>query len=187
MQENQGTTLTHNSPSQQPSNNPAEETYTSDVPMKRTEEAEGGIAMWDEAAPLVRTNYDEGSKEGRIKISQGMFAADMKIRNAAKTVHKIVGYVAHAVNLATGVPGEILPRVRLVMFRDDGKTISTMSIPCVRSFAYIAAHAKPEDWQNGIEIDVQEFPLEGGKSYCNLREVDTNAKTIQGKKHKNDS
>lgn len=132
---------------------------------------EYGMAMWDSATNAIRTSIDDSQAEGRRLVSKCIMAADLGIRNAAKQVHEIVGYFCHGVTLKTPIEGELVPKLRLVMIRADGKTISTFSEPCIKAFAYLVRKLGQTPWKETLYIEVVEIPLGGEKSYCNLREV----------------
>ncbi len=132
---------------------------------------DNGMAVWDETSRAIRTSIDETTDEGRRLCSRVLMGADMKIRNAAGQTHPIIAFFAHGVMLKTPIAGEIVPKIRLVMIRQDGKTISTLSEPCIKAFAYLARCKGAGPWREPLWIEVREFPTGEGKSYCSLCEV----------------
>ena len=68
----------------------------------------------------------------------------------------------------------MIPKVRAVLFLADGRTWSTMSKPCLRTIEYLAKACHHQRWDPPICLEVREHPLEGGRSYCDLRELPPN-------------
>lgn len=130
------------------------------------------MATWDTAASAYRTNIDGRQPTGRRMVSRCLSTADMKIRNAAGQRHNIVAFYAHGVVLTDKETGEVTPRIRLVMVRDDGKTISTFSEPCINAFSAIVRHLDNGPIDPPLCIEIREWPLGEGRSYCDLREVE---------------
>ena len=136
-----------------------------------TETHDGVMARWTNASKAVRTSIDPKQPRGRAMISKCMAAADKKIRNAVGDVHDIVDYFAHVVELADVQTGEVGMRIRLVLVKANGQTISTFSKACIEAFGFLAQFMGPGPWSPPMRIMIREQPGSNGHTYCELQEV----------------
>lgn len=137
----------------------------------QAETDDGLIAQWSSAATAVSTNIDTKSDQGRALVTRCLSNADMKSRNAVGQILEAVAYFAHVIEVPDKKTGEILKKVRVVLVLNDGRTFSTTSKSCVRCVALIAASKNGKPWNPPILLEVREFPLEDGASYCDMREI----------------
>lgn len=146
-------------------------------------ETDGDLMIrWDEGATAIRTNLDVTNSKGRALMTRCMATADIKTRNAVGQPHEVTGYMAHVVEIADMATGEVFKRVRVVLTLADGRTLSTTSNACVRAISLLAQATKGAPWDPPIIIEIREHPLDGGKSYCDLREIERTAGQTQKKK-----
>lgn len=137
------------------------------------------MARWDEKSKVMKTSIDDSKPEGRRLVSRCLAGADMKIRNAAGRRHRMVHFFAHVVLLQPKAEGELpTPKIRAVIVLDDGKTISTMSGPCIDGLAYIVNRAGPGPYDPPIEIEIKEVPMTAEQSYCVLFEAEPEEKKV---------
>lgn len=149
----------------------------------RIEEDGGMIATWTTNAPIVASNVSQSSPAGRALVSRALATADLKTRSAVGQILEAVAFVAHSAQITDQQTGEIHHKTRCVLILKDGRTWSTMSQGCIRTIHYISHVTESKEWDPPIRLEVREFPLEGGKSYCDLREVlPPNEPPITGKK-----
>lgn len=148
----------------------SEREHESTVPA-RMETHDGVMARWSAASKAVKTSIDPKTPRGRAAISKCMASADKKIRNAVGDIHDIVDYFAHVVELADVNSGEVGLRIRLVMVKSNGQTISTFSKACVEAFGFLAQFMGPGPWEPPLRITIKEQPGSNGHTYCELQEV----------------
>lgn len=138
----------------------------------QVEETDGQImARWTEAAIAVKTNIPIDNPKGRAMTTRCLAQADLKIRSAVGQILAVVYYFAHVAEVTDTETGEVTKKVRVVMVLEDGRTVSTMSNACIRTLAVLSQHTKGQIWDPPILLEVREWPLEGGRSYCDMREV----------------
>lgn len=140
----------------------------------------GVMARWDQTSRAMKTSIDPREQRGRALISQCMEAADLNIRNAAGQIWPIVDFFAHEVELLVEETGEMTRKIRLVMVCSDGRMISTVSEPCIRTFAMLSQFYGPGPWEPPVMIRVREHKGKNGHTYCTLAEVVV-AETIAAK------
>jgi Phage Single-stranded DNA-binding protein len=143
------------------------------------------MARWDAGAQAVRTSIQISTPRGRALVSRCMETADLGIRNAAGQTWEIVDYYAHVVDLEIEDTGEVVTKIRLVMVCTDGKTISTVSEPCIKAFAFLASCYGQGPWNPPILIRVKENKGKRGHTYCTLSEVERveQASVVGGKRN----
>jgi hypothetical protein len=141
------------------------------VPMRVEETDEGVMARWDSSAAAISTNIDMTSSKGRAMMTRCLATADLKTRAAVGQVLEAVAFMAHPIEIEDKETGEITRKVRVVLVLKDGRTVSTSSRACVRAISVLARATQGGKWDPPIKIEVREFPLEGGRSYCDMREV----------------
>jgi hypothetical protein len=129
------------------------------------------MASWSRNSPVAFTNLDQSGPAGRAMVTRAMATADLKTRSAVGHTIKVIGYVAHVATLTDKVTGECTTKMRVVLFLEDGKTLSSMSSAVVRTVRYLATVCANHLWEPPIELEVREHALDGGKSYCDMREV----------------
>ncbi len=156
---------------QTPMNQPAQEKLAEQLPAIITESDEGVMMQWTNAAFAVATNIDGNEPEGRAMLTRCMSTADLKTRSAVGSVLEAEAFFAHVVEIADMETGEIAKKVRCVLVLTDGRTWSTTSRACVRTISVLAKATQGRQWNPPIRLEVREFPLEGGRTYCDLREV----------------
>lgn len=150
---------------------PTQEMQSQQVPMVREETDEGIMMRWTDAAINVATNIDMQDEEGRAMLTRCMSTADLKTRNGIGLQIEAVAYFAHVVEITDTETGQIDKKVRAVLVLKDGRTFSTSSKACVRTISVLAKATQGKAWDPPLLLEVREFPLEGGRSYCDLREV----------------
>lgn len=166
-------------------NAPTEHDETFDMPPRRIPAAEGHqvvvrhieqdgdlVAEWLSDTPLAASNLDQVGPAGRAMVTQAMATADLRTRSGVGHVIDLIGYVAHVAELTNKETGECTRKLRVVLFLADGKTLSTMSAGCIRAIRYIAKQMGDGKWDPPVRVEIREHPLEGGKSYCDLRELE---------------
>jgi hypothetical protein len=129
------------------------------------------IARWASSAEAIATNIDVKTEEGRILAGKCGGTADLKTRSVVKQVIVVTGFYAHIAELTNRLTGEVSRKIRVVLILDDGRTVSTMSGPCTNSLSKMIRMREKGFAKWPIHIETQEYPLEGGKSYCDMREV----------------
>lgn len=132
---------------------------------------------WDASSSVLRSGIDPTDPRGRALITQAFSKADKGIRNVAGTRIAVVNFVAHVVTLLDKQTFEVVQKIRLVMMLEDSTTVSTVSEPCVKTFAFISHYAGKCPWSPPIILEVKEVATEGGKSYCTLKEIYTEPAT----------
>lgn len=136
------------------------------------EETDGDlITRWTESAEAVATSIDCTNEAGQVLLSKCMSTADLKTRSAVGQTLAVVGYVAHVAEV-TSEDGEVLRKIRAIILLDDGRTLSTMSKPCLRVIGRIAKMRGPGPWTPPAYVTVSEHPLAAGKSYCDMRQIE---------------
>jgi hypothetical protein len=148
------------------------------------DESERLMMSWTRGTTIAHTNLDQSGPAGRVMVSRALATADLRTRSVVGQTIKVIGYVAHVAQLTDKITGEISNKMRVVLFLDDGRTLSTMSAGCVRLVQYLGVTLGRQKWDPPILIETREFPLPEGKSYCDMREVMPTSETPPAKKGK---
>ena len=144
---------------------------TPNTPVLRQEAEKNEIARWEEN-PDVRSNIALDTKEGATMMMRCLSTADMRVRNAVGQIVECVGYVAHMVEITDTETGEVADKTRVVLLLADGRTLSMMSRACVRAMRMLSRIMPAGRWEPPVRMEFKEYPLEGGKSYVDMRVVD---------------
>lgn len=148
------------------------------------EESERLMMSWTRGTAIAHTNLDQTGPAGRVMVTRALATADIRTRQVVGQTIKVVGYVAHVAQLTDKITGEVSNKMRVVLFLEDGRTLSTMSAGCVRLVQYLGVTLGRQKWEPPILIETREFPLPEGKSYCDMREVMPDSETDAKPKRK---
>ncbi len=125
--------------------------------------------------PSAVSNLDQGGASGRALVTQALASCELRTRDVVGQVLDVVGFVAHVAEVVDQMTGECTRKLRCVLVLADGRQVSTMSAACIRSLRYLAQTMPEGPWQPPLRLQIRSHPLEGGKSYCDLREMPPDA------------
>lgn len=161
--------------------NPSEMVVTKNSPNGRppdieitpvvVKDAEDGlIAQWNTSQPKLATNLDMTTPSGRALMTRCLAKCSIKTRNAVGKIINVIGYVVHVAQLTDVETAEMTQRLRAVLVCDDGTLISTMSGPVLTTLCNIATLRGRGQWNPPSRLEIRQWDLEEGKSYCDLIE-----------------
>lgn len=141
-------------------------------PLKVVEDdGDGVIARWIQGGPITATNMPQDGPQGRALVTQALSTPELRTRDVVGQPLSVVGYVVHIAELTDKITGEITRKLRAVLILEDGRMVSTMSAACIRTLHYLAKTAGKAKWEPPLILEIKTHPLEGGKSYCDMREI----------------
>lgn len=147
------------------------------LPAQVVSEEEGAMLRWTNDSPVAASNLDQSGPAGRALVTQALASSDLRTRDVVGQTLEVVGYVAHVAEVEDPKTGECLTKLRVVMILNDGRQVSTMSAACIRTLRYLAKSMPTGRWEPPLRLQIKSHPLEGGKSYCDLRELPPDAAT----------
>lgn len=136
------------------------------------QEQEGNLlAKWSETTPTYVTNLDVSTPTGRAMLTQALAKATRKTRNMVGQRIEAIGFVVHEATVADSATGEYAIRLRGAIIDESGIVCSTMSGPVLSTLCALAKARGKGKWDPPSILEIREWPLEEGKSYCDMIEI----------------
>jgi len=137
----------------------------------------GAVLELGLANPMIFTTLDRSTDEGKDRYIAAMGTADLRIQDLVNKTFQVTDLVAHHAELSDQTTGEVINKVRLVMFLADGKTLSCCSEGIYRSLKVITGEYGLPSKASPFSLEIIPITTRNGRQTYNLRKVATPATT----------